>query len=203
MAYDHDHDRSRLSVAQEAARIMADHGISDFSAAKRKAAARLGLDQFGTLPSNIEVEAALIEHHRLYAEEDHERSLTQRRKTALTLMQELEAFEPRLVGPLLAGTAAADAPANLHVFSDSAEDIAWFLTERGLDYKLFERRLKIQRGRSQTYPGYRFDWQSLPVEATVFAYDGLRQAPLSPVDGKPMKRASIKKLTKLLSQDAA
>jgi hypothetical protein len=29
------------------------------------------------------------------------------------------------------------------------------------------------------------------VEAFVFARDGIRQAPLSPVDGKPMKRADL------------
>ena len=203
MPQQHDNDRSRLSVAQEAARIMADHGISDFSAAKRKAAERLGLGQHGTLPSNIEVEAALIEHHRLYAEHDHAVSLAHRRQLALSLMEEIAQFEPRLVGPLLAGTAAEDAPANLHVFSDSAEDVAWFLEERGIEYRLFERRLKIQRGRSQGYPGYRFEWESLRIEATVFAYDGLRQAPLSPVDGRPMRRASIKKLKKLLAQPAA
>ncbi|MEM7612148.1 MAG: hypothetical protein AAF270_10735 [Pseudomonadota bacterium] len=197
-------DRSRLSVAQEAARIMADHGISDFHAAKRKAALRLGLDRQGTLPSNTEVEAALIEHHRLYSEQDHIESLRRRRESALALMLELEVYEPRLVGPVLAGTASEDAPVNMHVFSDSAEDVAWYLDGQGIDYRLFERRLQIQRGRSQSYPGYRFDWQGLGFEITVFAYDGLRQAPLSPVDGKPMPRAAIKKVRKLLATtDAA
>ncbi len=178
---------------------MADHGISDFQAAKRKAAERLGLEQHGTLPSNQEVEAALIEHHRLYSEQDHNESLRARRSIALEIMQEMQEFEPRLVGPLLAGTAAADAPANLHLFSDSAEDIAWFLEARGVEHRLFERRHRIRRGQTQGYPAYRFDWQKMMVEATVFAYDGLRQAPLSPVDGKPMPRASIKKVTKLLA----
>lgn len=192
-------DRSRLSVAQEAARIMADHGITDFHSAKRKAAERLGLDQRGTLPSNIEVEAALIEYRRIYEEDDHEASLAQRRHLALEVMHEMVEFEPRLVGPLLAGTAAADAPANLHLFADSAEDIAWFLEARGIEHRLFERRLRVRRDSSRAYPGYRFDWRALTIEATVFSYDGLRQAPLSPVDGKPMRRASIKKVVRLLA----
>ena len=178
---------------------MADHGITDFHSAKRKAAERLGLDQYGTLPSNIEVEAALIEHRRIYEEGDHEASLAHRRQLALEVMHEMVEFEPRLVGPLLAGTAAADAPANLHLFADSAEDIAWFLEARGIEHRLFERRLRVRRDSSRAYPGYRFDWQALTIEATVFSYDGLRQAPLSPVDGKPMRRASIKKLARLLA----
>ena len=192
-------ERSRLSVALEAARIMADHGVTDFHAAKRKAAERLGLDQHGTLPSNIEVEAALIEHRRIYEEEDHFESLRRRRGLALEVMHEMVEFEPRLVGPLLTGTAASDAPANLHVFSDSAEDIAWFLEARGIEHRLFERRLRVRRDQSCAYPGYRFDWNALTIEATVFAYDGLRQAPLSPVDGKPVRRASIKKVKRLLA----
>ena len=197
-------DRSRQTVAQEAARIMVDHGISDFQVAKRKAAERLGLGRDGALPSNQEVEAALIEHQRLYHEGDHDASLLSRRKTALSLMLELEHFEPRLVGPLLAGTAADDSPANLHLFADSAEDIAWFLSDKGIQYRPFERRLKLRRNQSSGFPAYRFDWLQLPIEATVFSYDGLRQAPLSPVDGKPMRRASIKKLRKLIAPaDAA
>lgn len=192
-------DRSRLSVAQEAARIMVDHGITDFHAAKTKAAQRLGLDQYGTLPSNVQVEAALIEHRRLYSEADHDAVLRQKRGTALSLMEQIEEFEPRLVGPLLAGTAAAEAPANLHLFADAPEDLLWFLSARDIEYKPFDRKVRIQRGRTQSYPGFRFDWQDLAVEATVFPYDGLRQAPLSPVDGRPMKRASIKRVRKLLA----
>ncbi len=192
-------DRSRTSVAQEAARIMADHGIKDFHVAKRKAAARLGLDQSGTLPSNVEVEAALIEHHRLYAEDDHDLSLQERRAKVLQLMETIEEFEPRLVGPLLAGTAAMDAPANLHLFADAAEELVWFLESQSIEYRPFDRRVRIQRGRNSTYPGFRFAWNELVIEATVFPYDGLRQAPLSPVDGKPMQRASIKKVRKLLA----
>lgn len=194
-------DRPRLAVAQEAARIMADHGISDYHAAKRKAALRLGLGNGGALPSNVEVEAALKEHHRLYSEEDHVASIQRRRRIVLSLMLELEQYEPRMVGPLLAGTAALDAPANLHLFADSAEDIAWFLSGRDIEWRPFERRVRIRRGQSAAYPGYRFIWQSLQIEATVFPFDGLRQAPLSPVDAKPMRRASIKKVSKLIAAE--
>jgi hypothetical protein len=33
---------------------------------------------------------------------------------------------------------------------------------------------------------------------TVFPLDGIRQAPVSPVDGKPMRRANVEELTSLL-----
>ncbi len=43
----------RRAVAQEAARVMAEHGIQDFRAAKRKAAERFGIGEEGALPRNI------------------------------------------------------------------------------------------------------------------------------------------------------
>ena len=42
----------RRALAQEAARIMAEHGIADFLQAKRKAADRLGVNDVAVLPAN-------------------------------------------------------------------------------------------------------------------------------------------------------
>ena len=61
----------RRAVAQEAARIMAEHGIQDFRAAKRKAAERFGVTEEGALPSNAEIEAALAAYQRLFAADTH------------------------------------------------------------------------------------------------------------------------------------
>jgi hypothetical protein len=36
------------------------------------------------------------------------------------------------------------------------------------------------------------------IEATVFPVDGVRQAPISPVDGKPMRRADKNAILLLL-----
>jgi hypothetical protein len=56
----------RRALAQEAARIMAEHGIADFLQAKRKAADRLGVHDVAVLPKNVEIEAALRAHLRLF-----------------------------------------------------------------------------------------------------------------------------------------
>ena len=57
-------DHRRLAVADEAARILAEEGQTDFRAAKAKAAERLGLGRNVPLPSNVEVAAALAERQR-------------------------------------------------------------------------------------------------------------------------------------------
>ena len=53
------HERS--GIAQVAARLIAEHGIADWSLAKRKAARQLGLPERAALPGDDEIEAALVE----------------------------------------------------------------------------------------------------------------------------------------------
>ena len=56
----------RRALAQEAARIMSEHGIRDFLTAKRKAAERFGVTDGSVLPKNTEIEDALAEYQRLF-----------------------------------------------------------------------------------------------------------------------------------------
>src|SRR5690554_6697019 len=114
-------DQLRGAVAQEAARLMAEHGIQDYLVAKRKAAERYGVVEGALLPRNTEIEAALMAYQRLFGGARHGSRLQEQRRVALEAMQLLEQFEPRLVGPVLAGTATGHADVQLHLFSDSAE----------------------------------------------------------------------------------
>jgi len=112
----------RRALAQEAARIMAEHGIRDFFVAKKKAAERLGVsDGSAVLPKNTEIETALVEYQRLFGGESHTESLYAQRRAALSAMRYLHEFEPRLVGPVLTGTATEHSDVQLHLFTDSAE----------------------------------------------------------------------------------
>ena len=53
-------------------------------------------------------------------------------------------------------------------------------------------------GQIEIYPGFEFSHCNETVQATVFPVDGIRQAPMSPIDGKPMKRASSDVVQSLL-----
>src|SRR5262245_6582154 len=111
-------DNLRRALAQEAARIMAEHGISDFFVAKRKAAERLGVPDGGAvLPKNTEIEAALAEYQRLFGGASHAESLHAQRRAALSAMRYLREFEPRLVGSVLSGTATEHSEVQLHLFA--------------------------------------------------------------------------------------
>ena len=187
-------------VAQEAARIIVNQGIRDFGVAKKKAAERLGLRDRGSLPGNAEIEEAVSAHLQLFAADSHPDLLDTMRRAALSAMELLASFQPRLVGPVLNGTADANSAVNLHVFADSPESVAHALDSNGLNYRPYERRLKSRRDRTETYAGFEFHHGDASVQATVFPVDGIRQAPISPVDGRPMRRADEKAVRELLEQ---
>ena len=189
----------RRALAQEAARIMSEHGVRDFLFAKRKAAERFGVIDGAALPKNTEIEAALVEYQRLFQADTHVESLYAQRMVALEAMRLLDAFQPRLVGPVLLGTATEHDEVQLHVFSERAENVTFALLDRGVEYEVAERRIKISNDRVLAQPAVRFEMDAQPVEAIVFAVDGIRQAPVSPVDGKPLRRAARAEVEALLT----
>jgi hypothetical protein len=193
-------DNLRRALAQEAARVMAEHGIRDFLVAKRKAAERFGVVDSAVLPKNTEIEDALAEYQRLFGGASHEASLDAQRRAALNAMRRLEAFEPRLVGPVLAGTATAHTDVQLHLFADSPESVALSLMDQGIRHEVTARRVKMNADRVLEYPGVRFELDDQAIDATVFPADGIRQAPVSPVDGRPMRRAGVGELEALLDR---
>jgi len=192
-------ERARQVLAQEAARIIVDHGIRDYRVAKQKAAERLGVGTRGFLPGNAEVESAVAEYLQLFGGESHTDLLRLMRTAALSAMELLAEFSPRLVGPVLAGTADENSAVNLHLFTDSPEMVAMEIGDMGIAFRPYERRLKSRRGQVEMYPGFEFSHRNETIQATVFPVDGIRQAPISPIDGKPMRRVDSEAVQVLLS----
>ena len=191
-------ERARQVLAQEAARIIVDQGIRDYRVAKQKAAERLGVGTRGALPGNAEIEAAVVDHLQIFGGDSHADLLRLMRTAALSAMELLGDFSPRLVGPVLLGTADDNSAVNLHLFADSAEIVAMEIGDMGIQFRSYERRLKSRRGQVELYPGFEFSHCNETIQATVFPVDGIRQAPMSPIDGKPMKRIDREGVQELL-----
>ncbi|HXS03872.1 MAG TPA: hypothetical protein VN731_05305 [Rhodanobacter sp.] len=201
----HAHDRlqrNRLRVAQEAARLMSEHGIRDFHHAKLKAAERLGIVDTQALPRNLEIEQALREHQRLFLADRQPQLLQQRREAAVEAMAFLAAFEPRLVGAVLEGTADAHSAVCLHVHSDDPDAVLRYLREHGVPIEMQVRRLRYSRDEQPEYPVLLFSADDLPFDLTVLPRDALRQAPLDRTELRPMRRASLAQVEVLLAEDA-
>ena len=173
-------------------------GIKDFGHAKRKAANRLGLSNLGALPTNIEIQNAVSEYLNIFNHKDQNKIQCILIKSALSIMESLNDYNPRLVGPLLDGKGLINHPINLHVFTDTPELISKNLDNLNIRYKLIESRLKERPGRSTLYPGYRFLKNEIIIETIVFPYDGIRQAPICSITDKPMKRADKLTIEKLI-----
>lgn len=189
-------------VIQEAARLLATGEAQDFTSAKRKAAQHLGLNDQRLSLDNLEIEQALQEYQRLFLADRHDAHLRRLRETALKAMRLLAPFQPRLTGPVLSGSAGPHAVIHLHLFADHGEAVALYLMEQHIPFGHAERRVRLTRERSANYPLYRFEAGVDTLELTVFPLMGLRQAPLSPVDGRPMPRADAAAVEQLLEKGA-
>lgn len=191
----------RRRLAHEAARLMAESGIRDFHQAKLKAAERLGIADDASLPRNREIEDALREYQRLFRGDAHAQGLRQRREAALRALAFFADFDARLVGPVLEGTADAHSPVALHLYTDDAEAVPRFLGDNLIPAELRTRRLRLDRERQEDVPVWLFSAEDLTFDLAVLPSDALRQAPLSGVDEKPMRRASAAQLQELLAAD--
>lgn len=191
----------RQHLAFEAARLMAEGGVRDYHQAKLKAAQRLGIFDDASLPRNREIEEALREYQRLFLGSDQAQDVRRRREAALRALEFFRQFEPRLVGPVLDGTADANAAVALHVHSDDADAVPRWLDEHGVPAQSRSRHLRLDRERDGDFPVWLFAAEDLSFDITVLPADVLRQAPLSGIDGKPMRRASAAQLRALLAED--
>jgi hypothetical protein len=190
----------REQLAQEAARLISEHGIQDYGQAKRKAAERFGVRAAGALPSNSEIEERLFERQRIFEADEHGRRLSALRRLAAELMDLLSEFRPRLAGPVLTGSATASSSIELHLFTDAPEDVVEALRRYGFPIRNYQRRLRFNGQEAVVVPGYIFSCRGERIYVLTFPEKGLRQAPMSPINGRPMPRAGRGKVLQLLDQ---
>ena len=190
---------TRQLVADEAARLIYDEGYRDYRLAKQKAAARLGATtQSKNQPSNEEIDTALHEYIKLFAADEQWPILRHHREIALEAMHFLRDFAPRLTGAALEGTSGPLSAITLFLSANCAEDVIVFLEEQQIPYQTHERKMRF--GQQQEYfPLLRFYADDIEIELLVFPDEGRNVAPISPITGKPAKRADIDKVKALLT----
>ncbi len=179
----------RELLAAEAARLICEQGIHDYRLAKDKALRRIGGSR-RTLPSNLEVDDAVIRYLSMY--EERTRALLQEyRATAIRVLTLCAPFQPRLVGDVLRGVATEFSVVQLHLFTDVPEQVDIHLANRGIPYDEDDKRFRHPDGRHIEVPSCHLLAGQHAVELAIFGADDLRWAPLSPISGKPMQRADL------------
>ena len=192
-----------MGIAAEAARIIATEGQHNYHAAKKKAADRVGVSNRLALPSNIEVKDALYRYLDLYGGDAHDVNLLELRRTAVQAMRLLAKFNPRLVGSVLDGTAGRHTRIALHVFAESSEEIVLFFREKGIPFSQEQRQIRWFNGEHRTLELVLTELDGRTLELAVFEPVHLRQAPPSPIDGKPQRRAALAEVELILEEPVA
>lgn len=197
----------RQMIAQQAARMMAEDGISDYAHAKRKAGRQLGVTDANCFPSNAEIEEEIKLHHQIYHQDDQPENLRQLRMDALSVMRLLERFNPHLTGPVLDGTAGRYAEIDIQLFADSLKDVEIFLLNQQIPYAMQEKSYRIandkrnqeKSGDRRKVPVFILEGSSGRVKLSVFSPDEMRVPIKNPANGSNATRANVESLQLLLN----
>jgi hypothetical protein len=184
----------RRAIATAAARLMAEDGIGDYGAAKRKAARSLGAGEGEALPTNEEVETELRAWQSLYQEDEQRERVHDLRATALEVMQLLADFTPYLTGGALDGTAGRYSAVELDLYADSSKDVEIALLSRGISYDIMDNR------RVGVDAQLRLEWNDLPVLITIYPLAAERRQPRQPQGGRGRRRVRAEAVTELLRE---
>ncbi len=198
----------RQMIAQQAARMMAEDGVSDFGYAKKKAGRQLGVTDNTIMPSNAEIEEELKLYNTLFLSEEQPENLRELRVNALFTMQLLERFNPHLTGAVLDGTAGIMSETHIHLFADSVKDVEMFLLNQQIPFDVNEKSYRIindgkrdKKGDSRkTVPVFTLETDKGLIKLSVFDVDDIRVATKRAADGSNAERLNIEGVKSLLAE---
>ena len=195
----------RQLVAQQAARMMAEDGVSDYGYAKKKAGRQLGVVDANCLPSNAEIEEEIRLFHDIYNSDDQPEALRLLRQDALATMQIFARFNPHLTGSVLDGTAGQYAETHIHLFADSAKEVEIFLLNQQIpydsnakSYRVRDRKAGGKNSERMTVPMFTLEGPNGFIKLSVFEFDDIRFSTKSVVNGGNAERLDTEGLKALL-----
>lgn len=191
-------EQAREHIAYQAARLIAEDGITDFGAAKRKAARQLGVSESRNLPTNEEVEEALRSYQALYHPDELRSRLQELRTLALSSMRLLERFRPHLVGGLVTGNIGKISNVQLHLYAESVKDVEMYLLNRNVRYATRELRLFVGNSELRT-SAFAIEAEVADVELAVLAAEHENRPTRVTVDGRPLPRASLQSVQEMVA----
>lgn len=129
----------RTQIADMAARLIIEQGVQDYAQAKRKAARKLGVQDSGGLPSNEEVNQAVMARQSLYEPEEQAVLLQALREEAWQVMQIFASFQPVLTGAVASGAVSEHTQIDLDLLVESSKDFEQFLLNRKIEFKVQDK----------------------------------------------------------------
>ena len=184
--------RDRTRIAQAAARLIAEHGLTDWSVAKRKACRELGLPAQESLPGNDEVEQALRDYNSLFRATTQPASLRAQRADALRWMERLSRWAPVLTGAVAAGWATEHSEVRLELEAEDAKAVELELINAGVAYTQMP-----DRG-PDSAPQLRIESPAATVRLVILSAQQRRNRPRRERSGSAEERLTAAQLRSLL-----
>jgi hypothetical protein len=190
----------RETIAQEAAKWMATHGIIDFESAKRRAVKSMGISRIDTniLPSHQQVQIALVSYEQLFSDPHREQHLITLRQKAYRAMLILKSFDPHLTGMVLDGSATSHANIELHLFASTSEEVMIHLINLNIAHESDELRVQLLDKQFKTFPIIRFYLAESTIDAIIFPEKTLKYHARCQIRGKAMDRADLDEVRALV-----
>ena len=182
-------DQIRERTAYQAARLLAEDGITDFGAAKRKAARQLGCTESRNLPTNQEIEDALRRYQALYHAEAHRDRLKVLLCLARDCMHAFARFRPQLAGGLVTGNVGKNSGIQVLLYADSSKDVEMYLMNERLRFAQRETKLFVG-GALCRLPAFAIEADEADVEFSVLAIEHEKLSPRA-ADGRSLPRATL------------
>ncbi len=189
--------RNRTRIAQAAARLIAEHGLTDWSVAKRKACRELGLPAHEALPGNEEVEQALRDYNSLFHAASQPVSLRAQRVDALRWMERLARWDPVLTGAVAAGWATEHSEVRLELEAEDAKTVELGLINEGVAYS------HLPTSGADAAPQLRIETAAATVRLVILSPQQRRNRRRRERSGSGEERLNVRELKALLASEEA
>jgi hypothetical protein len=148
-----------------------EEGINDYQYAKKKAVRYLDLDASDILPSNDEIDKALINYRLIFTAEIDIDLVKILKTEALAIMAFFADFNPYFVTQIFEGLLPKYPIIQINLFSDNMKEIEYVLLNNNIpfatkDFNISEKRTKKQSVKK--IPIILIERGSIPIELKIF-----------------------------------
>ncbi|MDG2252430.1 MAG: hypothetical protein P8K73_02140 [Methylophilaceae bacterium] len=193
--------QARIIIANRAAEIIMEEGITDYHFAKKKAARYLGYKSSDLLPSNDEIDYALNEYQKIY-QVDIDVSLIEKIKNeALLIMELFKNFNPHLLGQLIDGLIPKYPILQINLYTDNMKEIEYLLLNNNIMFDLKDKNISEKRTKKKSLrniPIIKIDGRCFPIELKILDENDLKlKKNLNIINGQGTNLEDLKKNLKI------
>lgn len=188
---------SQKRLALEAARLMVERIETEYLHAKQRAILLLGLPYNTPYPTNRQIKEYIAQLTRRQLGTDVMAArVRDMRHIAEEIMTVLADFDPHLIGSTLSGQIRDSSDIDLHVYCNHHSEVEQRLANFGYQ----DVQPEYVENQKCTFVHLRWLENSYPVEITIHNWSQRSETPNSSVTGKPMKRADLDAMRRLLNR---